>query len=166
LVSHLSGERPLRLEHGEAHIAIRAGAKPSEPDYVVRRFRPIRFGLYCHKECKPNEVVSSERLDGIELIGPTQLDLHQPFARWISALEFPPEFSIKVDSQDLILPMILEKLGAGYIADYQAAPFPQLKELIPPSDSTSIPLWAVVHHDLKRTTKVREFLELLYSLVA
>jgi len=35
------GEDLARLEYGEAHIALRAGAKPEHPDYVVTHFRDI-----------------------------------------------------------------------------------------------------------------------------
>ncbi|MEM7259551.1 MAG: LysR family transcriptional regulator, partial [Pseudomonadota bacterium] len=45
----IADEQLARLEHGEAHIAIRAGAKPTTPDYVVLPFKTIRFGLYASK---------------------------------------------------------------------------------------------------------------------
>lgn len=38
-----------KLEYGEAHIAVRAGAKPDHPDYVVRHFGNVGFNLYAHE---------------------------------------------------------------------------------------------------------------------
>ena len=35
-----------RLEYGDAHIAIRPGPEPTEPDYVVSRHCDIKLGLY------------------------------------------------------------------------------------------------------------------------
>ena len=45
-VRYLSGDRLFRLEYGEAHVAIRAGAAPDQPDNVVQPFVSLRMGLY------------------------------------------------------------------------------------------------------------------------
>ena len=45
-VRYVSDARLFRLEYGEAHVAIRAGGKPQEPDNVVQTFCTQRIGLY------------------------------------------------------------------------------------------------------------------------
>ena len=38
IIRFLTGDRLFRLEYGEAHVAIRAGAAPDQPDNVVQPF--------------------------------------------------------------------------------------------------------------------------------
>jgi hypothetical protein len=45
----ISEERALKLEYGEAHLAIRAGVKPIGPDNIVKHLLPVQFGMYAHK---------------------------------------------------------------------------------------------------------------------
>ncbi|MGY9049961.1 MAG: LysR family transcriptional regulator, partial [Rhodobacterales bacterium] len=46
VVRYLTDERVFRLEYGEAHIALRAGPSPEEPDNVVQPFTAQQIGLY------------------------------------------------------------------------------------------------------------------------
>ena len=48
-IRYLTGEELLRLEYGEAHVAIRAGAKPENPDNVVQPFQSQCVALYASK---------------------------------------------------------------------------------------------------------------------
>jgi len=41
----VAGAQLARRGYGEAHVAIRAGAKPQVLDYIVTMFRRLRFGL-------------------------------------------------------------------------------------------------------------------------
>ena len=50
LIRYLTGERLFRLEYGEAHVAIRAGNAPDQPDNVVQPFVRQRMGLYASKD--------------------------------------------------------------------------------------------------------------------
>jgi len=45
VLRYLTGDRLFRLEYGEAHVAIRAGAAPDQPDNVVQPFLTMRSGL-------------------------------------------------------------------------------------------------------------------------
>ena len=46
IVRYLTGDRLFRLEYGEAHVAIRAGNAPDQPDNVVQPFVRLTVGLY------------------------------------------------------------------------------------------------------------------------
>src|SRR6056297_713547 len=46
IVRFLTGERLFRLEYGEAHVAIRAGSAPDQPDNVVQPFFKQQITLY------------------------------------------------------------------------------------------------------------------------
>ena len=49
IVRYLTGARLFRLEYGEAHVALRAGAAPQEPDNVVQPFEQQAVALYAAK---------------------------------------------------------------------------------------------------------------------
>src|SRR6056297_1271218 len=46
VVRYLTGDRLFRLEYGEAHVAIRAGAVPDQPDNVVQPFFQQKITLF------------------------------------------------------------------------------------------------------------------------
>jgi DNA-binding transcriptional LysR family regulator len=46
ILRYLTDERVFRLDYGEAHVAIRAGSVPQEPDNVVQPLQRLRTGLY------------------------------------------------------------------------------------------------------------------------
>ena len=48
LVSIDTTEDLVRLEHGDAQVAIRAGAKPDHPDYVTQSLGQVSLRLYAH----------------------------------------------------------------------------------------------------------------------
>ena len=50
IIRYLTGERVFRLEYGEAHVALRAGRPPQEPDNVVQPLFDMSLALYAKRE--------------------------------------------------------------------------------------------------------------------
>ena len=50
MVKFLTDTRVFRLEYGEAHVAIRAGNKPEDPDNVVQQLKTQKIGFYASKD--------------------------------------------------------------------------------------------------------------------
>ncbi|MEL7397751.1 MAG: LysR family transcriptional regulator, partial [Pseudomonadota bacterium] len=46
IVRYLTGDRLFRLEYGEAHVALRAGNPPDQPDNVVQKFHRQKITLF------------------------------------------------------------------------------------------------------------------------
>lgn len=159
----IAEEQLARLEYGEAHVAIRAGAKPTTPDYVVLPFRKVRFGLYAsagyiEKEGKPTE---SELLNH-KFVGPQDKRSRLPYAAWLNS-EVPKEaFVLRTSDQQVVTTAVQQGLGIGFVPEHEAQ-FPKLIEIIPPAETWSVSLWLVTHADLRRTLKVQEFLKLARS---
>lgn len=148
-----------RLEYGEAHVAIRAGAEPKEPDYVVRLFRRIRFGLYAHERyLATHGAPTGERdLAGHRFIGdPTAT--RTPYAAWLAAHVADDAYALKVADPGAAAAAVAEGLGLGFVAETVAG---GLIEVLPPRDQWSAPLWTVTHVDLHRIAKVQAFLRYL-----
>lgn len=151
-----------RLEYGEAHIAVRTGPKPTELDYVVRPYRPIRFGLYASKAYVEREGVPDlANLGGHQFVAPMQATGSTPYAAWLSKHVDPAAFAMRTNDYAVRRIAICHGIGIGFIDDQEAQFVDNLVELMPPSDDIAIEMWVVTHVDLHRSPKIQAFLEFL-----
>ena len=160
-----AGAQLARLEHGEAHVAFRVGAKPETPNYVVLPFRRIRFGLYASQSYvdragRPD----SDRLDRHEFIGSVGEPVPFPFKDWMDTNISPSALALSATDQQVVNSAICEGMGIGFVAEHDAAQQNDLVEIIPPSDEWSAELRIVTHVDLHRTEKVQAFLARVRAL--
>ncbi len=160
----VAGAQLARLEHGEAHVAIRAGAKPEEPDYVVTLFRRLRFGLYCSRTYAAHAGrPDPQDLRGHRFVGSVSGPQHVPYANWMTAHVPPEALALHTTDLQVLHGAVCEGLGLGFVAEHDARVRPVLIEILPPADAWSVGLWVVTHVDLHRTTKVQAFLSHLRS---
>ncbi|MEM9211362.1 MAG: LysR family transcriptional regulator [Pseudomonadota bacterium] len=149
-----------RLEYGEAHVAFRAGAKPNEPDYVVRQYRPIRFGLYAGQTYIDKfGFPDLDNLDGHQFVVPIRNDINLPYLKWISDNVRPESVAFRTNDHSVRRLAICKGLGIGFMDDQEAFVLRNLVEIIPPSDDFALDLWVVTHVDLHRTAKIQAFLD-------
>ena len=149
-----------RLEYGEAHVAFRAGPKPDTPDYVVKLFRRICFGLFASRD-----YVSSRGQPepgdwaGHAFVGSTDEASRMPYAQWMKTNLGTENLALKTEDQHVIKPAVKEGIGLGFLADHDSSDDPDLIEIVPLSQDWSVPVWVVTHVDLHRTEKVQQFLK-------
>ncbi|WP_461426013.1 LysR family transcriptional regulator [Gymnodinialimonas sp.] len=161
-IEFLAGEELARLEHGEAHVAIRAGAKPDVPDYVVSLFQRVRFGLYASKAYIDRAgLPDPDNLDGHRFVGSVNLSSRLPFADWMTSNVSPDALALHAVDQQVLHGAVCEGLGLGFLAEHDACVRRNLVEVIAPNDAWSTALWVVTHVDLHRTAKVQAFLACL-----
>jgi DNA-binding transcriptional LysR family regulator len=156
----LAGTQLARLEHGEAHVAIRAGPKPEMPDYVLSLFRRVRFGLYASqgyidRAGRPEP----DRLDGHSFVGSVHQSERIPFANWMASNVRPDQLALHTTDHRVLHSAVCEGVGLGFMAQHDACVRTDIIEVIAPSDAWSTALWVVTHVDLHRTTKVQAFLQ-------
>ena len=160
IIRFLTGDRLFRLEYGEAHVAIRAGAAPDQPDNVVQPFVKQAMGLYAAKPYADQHGVpsSEDDFDGHVFVCHDDAQSRAPFNKWLRARV--PEDAIRFRSIDTwsMEAAVRAGTGIGFLPVLQAKDDPNLIEVIPSRDEWSGPLWLVTHVDLHRTTKVQAFL--------
>jgi DNA-binding transcriptional LysR family regulator len=80
-IRYRSGVRVFRLEYGEAHVAIRAGAAPEQPDNVVQPFFRQDFALYASEGYVARHGVPAglEAFDGHRFVGGDDPETRAPF---------------------------------------------------------------------------------------
>ena len=161
----IAGAQLARLEHGEAHVAFRAGAKPETPDYVVQPFRRVRFGLYASQSYVDRAgCPDRDRLDGHGFIGSVGEPVPYPFVDWMDANIPASALALKTTDQQVAQSAICEGMGIGFVAEPDAAWREDLVEVIPPNDMWSAAVWIATHVDLHRTAKVQAFLACVRAL--
>ncbi|MFN4129390.1 MAG: LysR family transcriptional regulator [Paracoccaceae bacterium] len=159
-VRFLTDMRVFRLDYGEAHVAIRAGAAPEEPDNVAQPLPPIRTGLYAsrayiarHGQPKDETEFANHRFVCVD-----NEATRAPFYRWLRATVPPTAISFRGTEPAALEEAMLRGAGIGFAAAYKASANSDLVEILPPRPEWDAPLWIVTHVDLHRTRKVQAFL--------
>lgn len=163
VVRYLTGERLFRLEYGEAHVAIRAGTVPDQPDNVVQQFHEHRIGLYA-SDAYLAEYGHPEDLESLakhRFVAFDSDDTRAPFEIWLRQSVPASCLTFRSNDTRVLRAAILEGAGIGFLPVYEGEAHANLKEVYPRQDSWSGPLWLVTHVDLHRTTKVQTFLKFL-----
>lgn len=163
IVRFLSDMRLFRLDYGEAHVAIRAGAAPQEPDNVVQSLGRMRNALYASRSYAEAHGLpgSVEELARHRIIGPDDPDSRAPFYRWLRENVPPEAVTMRVTEGAANVAALLAGMGLGFCNTEFARNTPDLVEVMPPQPDWEAPLWIVTHVDLHRTLKVQSFLTFL-----
>jgi len=155
----LAGTQLARLEHGEAHVAIRTGAKTEVPDYVVTLFGRVQFGLYASQAYIDRAGhPGPDLLDGHRFVGAIGQSSRIPFADWMTSNVKRAALALDTTDQRSCTAPFARAWGWGFLPPTMRVSGPNLWRSYL-GDTWSTALWIVTHVDLHRTTKVQAFLE-------
>lgn len=162
-VRYLTEMRVFRLEFGEAHVAVRAGGKPQEPDNVVQHFLTLKVGLYASEDYRRRYGLpaSEAEIGRHRFIGPESDDSKAPFHRWL--LPLVPRNAVVFRTNDIEAQIAAVDRGVamGFLSSIESQRNPDLIEVLPPREDWSSNLWLVTHVDLHRTPKIQAALAAL-----
>ena len=167
-IRFISDMRVFRLDYGEAHVAIRAGGAPQEPDNVVLPLVRMRMGLYA----SASYVQRHGRPDGSadfarhRFVGPDNTANRAPFYRWMQDNIAPDLVTYRNSDPTANLDAIRGGMGIGFLPSRAARDDSGLVEIMPPLPEWDSPLWIVTHVDLHRSLKVQSFLAILKAQAA
>ena len=167
-IRFLTDMRLFRLDYGEAHVAIRAGAAPQEPDNVAQPLISVRIGLYASRDYIARHGMPADEADLVNhrFVSTDNPEARAPFTRWLKNAVPASSIMFRVTEPAAIESAIENGLALGFVAVWKAAKNPNLIEIIPCKPEWSSPLWIVTHVDLHRTLKVQSFLTHLKQAVA
>ncbi|MDO6586017.1 LysR family transcriptional regulator [Salipiger sp. 1_MG-2023] len=168
VVRYMTGARLFRLEYGEAHVALRAGAVPQEPDNVVQSFPRQELALYASRSYIAARGMPQEGPDFAthDFIGFDDLEIRAPFAIWMRANVPPERVVFRAEDGRVQQAAVKAGAGVGFMSVQEAAGDPDLVQVLPPREEWSSALWLVTHVDLHRTPKVQAFLKHLKDYAA
>ena len=159
-VRFLTDMRVFRLDYGEAHVAIRAGAGPEEPDNVVQPLVRIQYGLYAAKsyvDCYGNPA-SEGAFAGHRFVCSDSETTRAPFHRWLRATVQPDQIVYTATEPAALEEAVRQGAGIGFVSTFRATQNPDLVPILQQRPDWDAPLRIVTHVDLHRTRKVQAFL--------
>ena len=157
----------LKLEYGDANVAITFGQPPEHPDYVVRPLTEMKIGLFCsaldgqgqqaeesyaNQPCNCNFIVSEEDVFG------------EPISRWIEANVSPNQVIMTCSTIRGAQDAILSGLGAGFLPMSIGSMNDLVEPVLAPKEDWIVPIWMVTHVDLHRSAKVQRFLSIMKDI--
>ena len=163
IVRYLTGVRLFRLEYGEAHVAIRAGVAPDQPDNVVQKLMELPVAAYASKNYVEEFGVPQGPDDygKHRFVGQDDLESRAPYQAWMR--ENVPDASVTFRCSDDRAAAVAVQSGAGigFLTQAAARDMSDMVEIHAPRAEWAAPLWLVTHVDLHRTSKVQALLTFL-----
>ena len=153
---YVTDPRLYRLDTGEAQVAIRAGARPTEPDYVVRQMMTVQTGLYG----SAGYVATAGALEDLRahrFVLPGPEACRAPFMQWLGQRLAAENIVMVSNDAEARLAAIRAGLGLGWVAPERAEGLVEVMSL-PEWESQ---FWLVTHVDLHRSPKVQAVLKAL-----
>jgi DNA-binding transcriptional LysR family regulator len=166
-LTFIGDERMLKLEHGEAHVAIRAGPKPQEPDSVVQKLMTFPVTFFAHKDY----VARFGPLKGISDIPnhrfvTSKADVARaPFHSWIKKHLTDDVIYYRATDMRSLEDAVHSGAGIGILSLWSGQSNPDLVQMMPSMQEWDTVLWLATHVDLHRSTKVQAFLEYMKRAV-
>lgn len=158
---------PLDLSQREADIAIRVTTAP--PDAVVGRrlcklARTIygsRHYLETNAESKPKDYDWLMPNEGLNQLIPHEGSNQLPINKWLE--QHYPSVNVVLHSNTLFGLYEAAKLDLGVapLPCFLADPDNSLRRIMPPPKELASELWLLTHSDLRRTARVRAFVDFL-----
>ena len=157
-------QKRLRLDHGQAHIAIRVGPKPDEGDYIAQHLAKLSAGLYAHKRYIAKHGMP-KTLDDLKqhnfISGIAGFNARVPYFSWVD--EFIPQSQIKlrVSETSEAARAVIKGLGIGGLHQSAIENNPDVVPILHDKLHWEFDSWLVTHHLVHRTAKVQAFAALL-----
>ena len=163
VIKFIASAALLKLEYGEAHVAIRSGPKPDQPDNIVQPYQDLNFGLYAHASYVARYGVPQSRDDfrNHRFVCWEQDKTPFPFTGWLR--QNVPETSKTLISanQGIADQALFAGMGIGFHPEVYAQKRADLVEVLAPQPDWVVPLWLVTHTDLHRSAKVQALLKFI-----
>jgi len=161
-INLISETRALKLEYGEAHLAIRAGLKPTDPDNIVKHLLPIQFGMYAHKNYvkEMGKIQSTDDISRHKYVLNTSIP-RMSMTKWIDDNVPLENVSFKSSDHTALDKAVSDGMGIGLYPTFLALENKELELVMPLIHEWRSDLWVVTHVDLHRTAKVKACSDLI-----
>ncbi len=146
----------LSLSRRDADIAIRLTNDPPET-LVGRRICTGRWGIYCRRDVAA--ALGAGPIDSVAFIGFGGGFGTVAGRRWIEANVRPERLAAKVNSVYCMLELALQGFGAALLPCFLGDRSPDLARIGCPLPELDVGLWMLTHSDLRRSARVRAFMD-------
>lgn len=167
---HLASARTLKLEKGEAHIAIRTATEREEPDNVVQRLTTFQLGLfgsqdYIERRGAPGRLEDLRDHDFVALDVSEAIISARLYHDWITDLGVRDRIVFGTTNLSVVNEAISAGLGLGFFPVFSAQTRSDLAHVLPEAVTREGALSVVTHVDFHRTPRIQSFLQILRETV-
>ena len=165
-VEYNVSQNVVRLEVGEAHVAIRTGAYQQMEDTVMLPLVSVRSALYAHESYverygKPGSVSDFKDHRFVSrVVGSEGL----PLFRWLHEHVDPENVVFMSDDSDATTYAVLEGIGIGFLPIEKAKAWTGLIEVLPHNPDWNVDFWLVTHVDNHQMQKIQALLATFRSM--
>lgn len=160
-INILSQDELLKLEYGEAHIALVVDRKPDNPDYVVTPFRVLNMGLYAHQSYieRMGMPQSIEDFKQHDFVCNQDRFACSDFEKWLLDIVPADRFVFSTSHPGATQQAIISGAAIGFLPQYYANTRGNMEQIVAIDKTWLLPTWLVSHVDLHRTEKVQAMLK-------
>lgn len=150
----------------EADIALRM-VQPDQSSLIARRIGQVGLGAYAHRDYLRRRGSPRELQDLLkhELIGNIRGDdIERGFAQHGLTVT-KDDFALRTDDLIAYWQALRAGMGVGFVPDYLAATDPQVVPLLPQLKIPPLPMWLVVHREIRSSQSIRAVFDFLAQAI-
>lgn len=150
------------LQKREADIAIRM-LRPTQGTLVARRIGQVGVSACAHRDYLARRGVPQQPADLLqhELVGNDKVqEIYHGFAA-LGHPVGPEQFALRTDDLIAYWAAVRAGLGIGFVASYLLRNDPDLVPVLPDLPIPSLPVWLVVHREIRSSRRMRAVLDFL-----
>jgi len=168
VVELATDSRIFKLEYGEAHVSIRPGAQPKDPDYVVQALQKTQSTLYANDDYlkRYGVLTSLKETAGHKFIASIEALNNIPMMRWLNTHVDKSQISFRGSDFNTMMDAAASGLGLVCLGCNIAQTRPELIPVLSPPKEWEGNLWLVTHRDIHHSPKVQAFTKLLKRTLA
>jgi DNA-binding transcriptional LysR family regulator len=161
-VELVSSNAVSNLLRREADIALRM-MQPDQASLVARRVGRVTLGAYAHRDYLARRGVPRQPADLLQhdLIGGDRDEQVLQGFRQRGFEVGKDAFVLRSDDLVVQWQALRAGLGVGFVSDYMAATDPQVTPLLPMLSIPPLPLWLVVHREIRSNRRIRTVFDFL-----
>jgi DNA-binding transcriptional LysR family regulator len=146
----------------EADIALRM-VRPDQSSLVAKRVGQVAIGTFAHRDYLRRRGTPRVPTDLLahDLVGN---DRNTDILRGFAAMGFPlqrEDFAVRTDDLNAYQAAVNAGLGVGFLARYVARHHTELVPLLPMLDIPPLPMWLVVHREIRSNPRIRRVWDFL-----
>jgi DNA-binding transcriptional LysR family regulator len=152
------------LARRDADVALRATDRPPST-LVGRRISKIASAAYAQRGYL-DRVGRRQPLDAYEWLGLDQSLAHAPQARWLREHVPQARCRFRFNLIEAAHQCVRAGLGAAVVPCFVCDRDPELERLSEPDTSGEFGVWVLTHPDLRRSARIRAFVQAIGAMIA
>ena len=162
-VELVTSDRFLDLAAGEADVALRAGAPPTDRGLVGRRLAVDRWSVYCSRAYMEANGAPRRAEDMAQhpVFSVDDAFPRSPTVEWVERHVPPQAVALRQNSISGLFASLKSGLGVTMMSDFVAAGDPDLVLCFTPDIQDHNEIWLVTHERLRKTPRVRALMDFL-----